>query len=91
MRKIGVRALQQNAASVLRAIRRGGRVEVTDRGRPIARLVPATGVDVLDLLEDAGILQRAEGDLLDLGEPLTLAKGRELASRRLSRMRAHER
>jgi prevent-host-death family protein len=91
MRKIGIRALQQNAAGVLRAIRRGGRIEVTDRGRPIARLVPAKAADVLDELEDAGLLRRAEGDLLDLGEPLAIAKRAETASTRLSRMRAHER
>ena len=90
MRRIGVRALQQNAAGVLRAVRKGGRVEVTDRGRPIARLVPARE-DVLDQLEDAGLLQRAKGDVLDLGEPVAVRGRADSASRRLSRMRDHER
>jgi len=65
-------------------------VEVTDRGRPIARLVPARE-DVLDQLEDAGLLQREEGDLLDLGEPVAVRGRADSASRRLSRMRDHER
>ena len=91
MRRVGVRALQQNAAGVLKEVRRGGRVEVTDRGRPVARLVPARGDDVLSALEDAGLLRRADGDLLDLGPPPRIRTGAESASARLSRMRAEER
>ena len=91
MRKIGVRALQQNAAGVLKTVRRGGRVEVTDRGHPIARLVPARSGDILDELEGSGVLQRAQGDLLDLGEPLRILGGVEKASRRLLRARSEER
>ena len=91
MRRVGVRALQQNAAGVLKEVRRGGRVEVTDRGRPVARLVPARGDDMLDALEDAGTLRRAEGDVLELGPPVRPRKGVESASTRLARMRSAER
>ncbi len=91
MRTVGVRALQQNAAMVLRRVRRGETVEVTDRGRLVARLVPAVGTDVLEVLEKSGSLQRAQGDLLDLGEPLGMPRGAETASKRLAKMRKYER
>lgn len=40
MRSIGVRELRQNASQYLRLVEAGESVEVTDRGRPVALLVP---------------------------------------------------
>lgn len=40
MRSIGVRELRQNASKYLRDVKRGETVEVTERGEPVARLVP---------------------------------------------------
>jgi len=40
MEQIGVRELRQHASRYLAKVRAGGTVEVTDRGRPVARLVP---------------------------------------------------
>lgn len=40
MRSIGVRELRQNASRYLREVKRGETVEVTERGEPVARLVP---------------------------------------------------
>lgn len=40
MERIGVRELNQNTSQVLARVSGGETVEVTDRGRPIARLVP---------------------------------------------------
>ena len=40
MRSIGVRELRQHASTYLRAVEQGETIEVTDRGRPVARLVP---------------------------------------------------
>jgi prevent-host-death family protein len=40
MERIGVRELNQNTSQVLARVSRGETVEITDRGRPIARLVP---------------------------------------------------
>jgi prevent-host-death family protein len=91
MERMGVRQLQQNAAAAVRRVRRGERVEVTDRGRPVALLVPIAGGDVLDALEVAGRLIRAEGDLLDAGPPVRLPRGGVKPSRRLARLRANER
>jgi prevent-host-death family protein len=42
MEQIGVRELNQNTSQVLARVSGGETVEVTDRGRPIARLVPVS-------------------------------------------------
>jgi prevent-host-death family protein len=40
MLSIGVRELRQHASRYLAQVRAGDTIEVTDRGRPVARLVP---------------------------------------------------
>ena len=85
-----MRQLQQNAATAVRRVRKGERIEVTDRGRPVAVLVPAIHGNALDALEAAGRLVRAEGDILEVG-PIRLPRGAEAPSRRLARARATER
>src|SRR3954462_8329051 len=40
MERIGVRELYQNTSQVLARVSGGENVEITDRGHPIARLVP---------------------------------------------------
>lgn len=42
MESIGVRELNQNTSQVLARVSGGETVEITDRGRPIARLVPVS-------------------------------------------------
>ena len=91
MERIGVRHLQQNAASTLRRVRRGKVLEITDRGRPVALLAPINHDDVREALEAAGRLARAEEDLLDLPTPIRVGPGVEKPSRRLQNLRATER
>jgi len=57
----------------------------------VAMLVPIAARNVLDALEAAGRLARAEGDLLELGTPIRRVRKVEAPSRRLARMRAAER
>jgi prevent-host-death family protein len=47
---VPVRQLNQDTAAVLARVLQGESLEITSRGRPIARLVPATpqGLDELD-------------------------------------------
>jgi prevent-host-death family protein len=90
MDSIGVRQLQQNAATTVERVRCGETIEVTVRGRPVAKLVPVVGT-LLDQLEASGRLKRGKGDVLDLGPPLKRRRGVELPSVSLARMRAHER
>ena len=90
MESIGVRQLQQNAATTVERVRLGESIEVTVRGRPVARLVPVSGT-LLDRLEAAGTLTRASGNLNDLGPPRVRMPRGESASERLARMREDER
>jgi prevent-host-death family protein len=91
MKVVGVRDLQQNASKVLKQVERGQSVEVTERRRPVALLVPIGRGDVLESLEAAGRLSRAEGDVLALGSPIGAPARAESAAARLARMRRHER
>ena len=40
MKSIGIRELRQNASVYLRLVKAGETIEVTDRGEPVAQLVP---------------------------------------------------
>jgi prevent-host-death family protein len=53
--QIPIRILNQNTADVLARVEHGETVEVTNRGRPIARIVPVT-TDPLSDLVAAGVV-----------------------------------
>lgn len=92
MRSIGIRELRQQASRHLRAVaERGETIEVTDHGRPVARIVPLPQTGAIERLTAAGRLSESTGDLLDLGEPLTPRPGAEAASATLVRSWADER
>jgi prevent-host-death family protein len=42
VRRVGIEQLRRQLSRHLRAVERGAEIEITDRGRPIARLIPAT-------------------------------------------------
>ena len=50
MDRIGVRELRQHASRYLERVANGETLEVTDRGRPVARLVPITSDAWADLI-----------------------------------------
>lgn len=55
MDRIGIRELRQNASEYIRRVEQGETIEVTDRGRPVARLAPLPkGETVLDRLIGEG-------------------------------------
>jgi prevent-host-death family protein len=56
MRSIGVRELRQNASRYLEAVAAGESIEITDRGNPVARLVPITGDPWQDLISAGEII-----------------------------------
>jgi prevent-host-death family protein len=88
MERIGVRELRQNASRYLARVANGEAIEVTDRGRPVARLVPVPGAgDALTELLQSGRLKAPETDS-DLEPPEDFGVD---ASARLAAMRAHER
>ncbi|MER3410235.1 MAG: prevent-host-death family protein [Thermoleophilia bacterium] len=86
MGRVGVRELRQQASAVLRRVMAGETVEVTDRGRPVAVLLPLRRAG-LEKLEEEGLVRPAEADLLDL-PPVPLPAGVELPSAAVGRGRA---
>ncbi|HEX7246563.1 MAG TPA: type II toxin-antitoxin system prevent-host-death family antitoxin [Actinomycetota bacterium] len=48
--EVGVRELRDHLSAWLQAVATGREITVTERGRPIARIVPATGRSKLDQL-----------------------------------------
>jgi prevent-host-death family protein len=91
MKSIGVRELRQQASRYLREVERGDAIEVTDHGRPVARLVPIPRSSRVDALLAAGQMSPAVGDPLALGAPLEPKPGVPLPSVELAAMRADER
>ena len=55
MNQIPIRDLNQDTAGVLARVERGETVEITNRGRPIARLVPVA-TDVMADLVASGVV-----------------------------------
>ncbi len=91
MRSIGIRELRQQASRFLRMVEAGQSLQVTDRGRAIALLVPVPQESVLNALIAAGRAEPAAGDLLDLDPPLPPVKGVARPSAQLARVRDQER
>lgn len=84
--RVGVRELRQNLSVYLRRVKGGESLEVTERGRAVALLVPlAEGASALERLIEAG-RARAPEHRLDELEP---AGGKP--TRRLSRALEEER
>ena len=87
---VGIRALQQHASAVIARVAGGETVEVTDRGRPVARLVPVTDSPLADLVR-AGQARSARRRVSDLAPPLTAGKAVPSLGELLSGARADER
>jgi prevent-host-death family protein len=68
---VGMRELSQRTARVLALVRAGETVEITDRGKTVARIVPAVD-DRYDQLVAAGVIRPAKRpfDVGRLPEPV---------------------
>ncbi|MGI8879620.1 MAG: type II toxin-antitoxin system Phd/YefM family antitoxin [Jatrophihabitans sp.] len=77
MESIGVRELRQHASRWLARVAAGESFEITERGRPIASLVPVAGSD-WDRLVSAGAVAPGTGRLRDVG-PATAVDGPALS------------
>lgn len=83
-----MRELRQHASRYLDKVAAGEVIEVTDRGRPVARLVPIERDHWSDLLASGAVRAPVtEGDVLSV-RPLDLGVD---ASTELRRLRAGER
>jgi prevent-host-death family protein len=90
--EVGIRALKVNASSLVRRAAAGEVITVTDRGRPVACLVPWREISTVDQLIASGEADPplTEGDLLDL-EPLSPVPSVPLPSQILAELRRDER
>lgn len=74
--RVGIRELRQNLSRYVARTLRGESFEVTDRGRPVGRLVPpATGEPWLDELVAEGLVRPAQRRSSILPEPCELGTG----------------
>jgi prevent-host-death family protein len=85
METVGVRELRQHASRYLERVRQGETLEVTDRGRPVARLVPVSSDAWTDMVasgrvtladDDTDIVDEPPGDY-DIDPTATLTAMRE--------------
>jgi prevent-host-death family protein len=89
-RTIGIRELRQHASVYVDLAEKGYTVDITNRGRLVARLIPAGEPESpLERLIAAGILQRAEdpGSLLDIEPAPPVPEGQPTASEILQELR----
>ena len=90
MSEVGIRALKQNASAVVAEAASGELVTITDRGRPVAQMIPVP-TDLVAKLIAAGRARPALQRLSDLPEPGRRRRGREALSQELEKMRTTER
>jgi prevent-host-death family protein len=90
MTTVGIRALKQNASAVVAEAAAGDVVIITDRGRPVAMLVPYEK-SRMEMLIEAGLATRARRSIRDLPPPAPLRPGETSPSEELRRMREEER
>lgn len=74
---VGIRELRKNASGVIRRVREGEVIIVTDHGTPVARIVPTRPGSLSELIE-AGLATAPTADLESLlnrvpKEPLSTA------------------
>lgn len=65
MTTASISELKANLSRYVNEVRRGGEVQVLDRGMPVARLVPASAghdPNALDRLVSRGLIRRGKGD-----------------------------
>ncbi len=91
MKSVGIRDLRQHASKYLRLVAAGETVEITDRGRPVARLVPLPMGGRLSVLEADGRLTPVPEDLRALDPPVTPKPGVLLPGEALARAREQDR
>lgn len=70
MPAVGIRALKQNASSVVAEAAAGAKITITDRGRPVAQMTAIAASPLEQLLESGGA-RPARRRILELPAPET--------------------
>lgn len=86
---VGIRALQQHASAVVARAAAGEEIVITDRGRPVAKLIPLRGRGLQALIDD-GVVIPARRPLSEFPSPLPAGDGPSL-SEILAEMREADR
>ena len=89
--RVGVRELRQNLSVYLRRVKEGEALDVTEHGRPVARLVPAKTASVWERMVADGRITPAKGRLEDLPPPPEAPAGAQTLTEILLRQRDEER
>lgn len=90
MKRVGIRELRQNASMVIRQVVSGETIEITERGHPVAKIVPLQTESVLEQMVAEGLATHSGGDILDV-QPLPAQPGKPALSSVLDDMRRDER
>ncbi|HEY4376270.1 MAG TPA: type II toxin-antitoxin system prevent-host-death family antitoxin [Acidimicrobiales bacterium] len=90
MAEYGVRALKQNASAVVAAVVAGEEVTITERGRPVAQMVPVQKSRLAALLA-SGRARPAKRSWSDLPPAAKRSPGAPSLSETLAEMRDAER
>jgi len=91
--RIGIRELRQHASIYVDLVEKGYTVDITNRGRLVAQMVPVRQPDSpLERWIAAGVVERAEetGSVLDVDPYPAAPSGQASASGALRRMRENE-
>lgn len=92
--RIGIRELRQHASVYVDLVERGHTVDITNRGRLVAQMVPVKEPDSpLERWIAAGVIERAEdaGSVLEIDPYPALPPGRATASEVLGQGREEDR
>jgi prevent-host-death family protein len=89
IKQVGVRELRQNASGVLREVKAGLSVEVTEHGRPVARIIPITASHWEDLFA-TGLAVRSPIEEWRPSKKRIKIKGGKTSTQILIEMRAEE-
>lgn len=88
--RVGIRELKQNASAVVQRVKGGETVIVTERGTPVARLIPA-GELTLDDMVDSGLASAPQRSLAEMLGSVPEGKSTTILSDILRDMRGDER
>jgi prevent-host-death family protein len=89
--QVGIRELKDTLSAVLHRVQQGEPIEVTDNGRPIARMVPIRSVTVTERLATEGTLILAPDQDTEWPDPEPAPPGERPMSEIVIEMRADER
>lgn len=70
MAEVGIRELRDHLSKYLEAVQAGNDIVVTDRGRPVARVVPMNGERTVDRLIREGRVKPAKTGKRTLPTPI---------------------